>query len=190
MFIRLILAMFLFMSAMAGAACNISPGFDVLNVAVKGFAIPRTSPVAGVEYVTPAQVKTMLSDTDQFRMIDVRPESFYTNCRIKGSENLEYTFSGPGGEDAYSSPQRLTRQQVEDSVENGQTLVFFCNNAFGQKGCWRAANASITAVCDWGVAPQHIKWFGMGVPGMYKTFPELTEGRNCSMFDKPATTMK
>lgn len=169
---------------LAAPNCQVSPGFEQINTAVKGFPVPRTAPVSGVEYLGPEQFKTILPNSDSYRFIDTRPDYFYANCRINGSENFEYTFSGPGGEQKYVSRDRLTTKLLQDSFDQGQTVVLFCNNAFGKKGCWRAANAAITAVCDWQLPADKIKWFGDGVPGLHKAFPDLTEGPNCR-FDRP-----
>lgn len=192
MYSRVIVSLML---ALAGAAvqaepaCQINPGFEGINVAVKGFPVPKSEPVAGVEYVRPQQVKDMLSHKEKYRVIDVRPDFFYDNCHIKHSESFEYTFAGPKGEKAYVSQDRVTKDLAQQTVDDGRTLVFLCNNAFGKKGCWRAANAAITAVCDWGIPAERVKWFGMGVPGMHKAYPELTEGPNCR-FDRPPKPLK
>lgn len=175
------LATALMFALAAGAAdneCVISPGFEGLNTAVKGFPVPATSPVQGVERIPVDQVEAGLETADHV-FVDVRPAGFFKACRLRGSLNREYTFAGPAGEAMYKSGPRLTRQVLQDWIGEGKTVVLFCNDAFGKKGCHRAANAAITAVCAWGLPAARLKWFAEGVSGTVPVRPDLVEGEKC-----------
>jgi hypothetical protein len=175
--IAMAVAALLASAALAGD-CPLSPGFEGLNTAVKGFPVPRTSPVQGVDYLDVEQVAGLIESSDHV-FIDVRPAGFFKACRLKGSTNLEYTFAGEGGEAMYKSGPRLTREALEAYLQDGKTAVLFCNDAFSKTGCHRAANAAITAVCTWGLPGERIKWFGDGVSGSVAQMPELTSGSLC-----------
>jgi hypothetical protein len=162
----------------AQAACVIGPGFEGLNTAVKGYPVPAESPVAGVELVQIEQVASWLEDP-AYVFVDVRPPGFFRACRLKGSSNHEYTFAGPDGEAMYKSDRKLTKAGLEQWIEDGKTVVLFCNDAFGKKGCHRAANAAITSVCAWGLPAERIKWFARGVSGTVPVRPDLVEGPKC-----------
>lgn len=162
----------------AAAACQISPGFEGLNTAVKGFPVPRTSPVQGVELIDTVQVSRLVGDPKHV-FIDVRPAGFFKACQLNGSVNLEYTFAGPKGEKMYKGGPRLSRDTLEGYLQDGKTAVLFCNDAFDKKGCHRAANAAITAVCTWGLPADRIKWYGEGVSGSVAKKAGLTSGDIC-----------
>lgn len=163
--------------AVAGG-CEISPGFEGLNTAVKGFPVPRTSPVQGVELIDTEQASRLVGDS-QYVFIDVRPAGFFKACRLNGSINLEYTFATPDGEKMYKGGPRLTKEALEGYVQDGKTIVLFCNDAFEKEGCHRAANAAITAVCAWSLPADGIKWFGDGVSGSVAKQAGLTSGDIC-----------
>lgn len=160
------------------AECVISPGFEELNTAVKGFAVPATSPVQGVERVGTAWVRSNAEEPG-YVFIDVRPPSFFAACRLRGSRNLEYTFAGAAGDQVYQSDNRLTREVVQQLLDGEKTVVLFCNNAFGERGCHRAVNAAITAVCDWNLPAERIKWFAEGVSGAAVSGLDVVEGPRC-----------
>lgn len=171
-------AMPLMLSGISYAECVINPGFEGLNTAVKGFAVPASAPVRGVEYIGVEQATTWLNNPD-YVFIDVRPPRFFKSCQLKGSQNFEYTFAGPEGERMYKSGLRLTKTVIEQLIGDGKTVVLFCNNAFSKKGCHRAVNAAITAVCTWEQPAESIKWFGEGVSGSAKKQAKLIEGPIC-----------
>lgn len=171
-------AMALIYTGATAGACAISPGFENLNTAVKGFPVPHSSPVQGVELIDTKQASSLVNDP-QHVFIDVRPAGFFKACRLKGSVNLEYTFAGPDGERIYKGGPRLTREALEDYLQDGKIVVLFCNDAFDKKGCHRAANAAITAVCTWGLPAERIKWFGDGVSGSVAKQAGLTSGDIC-----------
>lgn len=171
-------ALALVSNAAVAAGCEISPGFEGLNTAVKGFPVPRTSPVRGVELIDIEQASGLVADPG-FVFIDVRPAGFFNACRLDGSINLEYTFAGPEGEKMYKGGPRLTKTTLEGYLQDGKTLVLFCNDAFDKQGCHRAVNAAITAVCTWGLPADRVKWFGDGVSGSVARKAGLTSGDIC-----------
>lgn len=177
-FSRLAALSLLFSVTGLSAECAINPGFEGLNTAVKGFPVPATSPVQGVERLGIAQVEALRND-DRYVLVDVRPPAYFQACRIKGSQNFEYTFAGPEGEKLYKTEKRLNKSILEGWTSQGKTVVLFCNNAFGKKGCHRAANAAITAVCSWNLPGDRIKWFAEGVSGTAPKYPDLVEGELC-----------
>ena len=171
-------ALALLYTGAAAAGCEIRPGFDGLNSAVKGFPVPRTSPVEGVELIDTERASRLIGDPRHV-FIDVRPAGFFKACRLNGSINLEYTFAGSKGEKMYKGGPRLTKDALEGYLQDGKTVVLFCNDAFDKKGCHRAANAAITAVCTWALPAERIKWFGDGVSGSVAKQAGLTSGDIC-----------
>ncbi|WP_200253690.1 rhodanese-like domain-containing protein [Thiococcus pfennigii] len=148
------------------------------QVGIQGFPVPETSPVQGVARLHIEQLDEALADNANV-FIDVRPPAFFDACRLKGSVNLEYTFSGPQGEKMYKTDRRVTEPVLEEFIAQGRIIVFFCNDSFSARGCHRAANAVITAVCDWGLPTNAVKWFGEVVSGTVPTRPDLVEGTKC-----------
>jgi hypothetical protein len=165
-----------FVSSVAQAApCEITKGFEAFNASVSGAAAPEQEPVKGVQYVKPEGATELLKDP-KFVFIDTRPAQLYKDCSIKGSVNLEYTFSGVEGEKKYGKGEKLTKESVEKFVKEGKTMVFFCNSLT----CHRSVNAATQAVCSWGAPAAQVRWYGQGVPGMFNHKKRLTTGDKCA----------
>lgn len=157
------------------ANCPIAKGFESQNQASSGKARPANIEVIkDVKYVTNEDATTLIKDSN-FVFIDTRPEKIFKECAIKGSVNYEYTYYGLEGEKKYASGPHLTKEIVEKLTKDGKTLVFFCQSLT----CHRGSNAVITAVCDWKIPANKIRWYGEGVPGMVSYKKRLLEGNSC-----------
>lgn len=170
-----VLVGFTFFNALAAdckdAACSvqnsfanspIAKGFESYNKAYSGNPSPaNTEIIKDVKYVTNEEAFTLIQDkTNKANVvfIDTRPETVFNECSIKGAKNYEYTYYGLEGEKKYASGPRLTKEIAEKLTKEGKTLIFFCQSL----SCHRNSNAAITAVCDWKISANKVRWYGDG----------------------------
>jgi rhodanese-related sulfurtransferase len=176
-YIIFVVSLFFVFSVWAGM-CKVEPDFKSYNSAkVKGAASKAKNPVAGLKFITVDQAAKFAKDNANYIFIDTRPAMLNKQCHIKNSVNLEYTFAGAAGEKKYnSSTPKLTKEAAKKYIDEGKTLVFYCNSM----KCHRSVNAAIQCVCGWGLPESKVMWFGHGVPGLAKKKKRLVKGTNCS----------